>query len=79
VRPPEPDTESPAEERVVDLLGALRRDPPPVAPGLPATVVHAVRWQRAVRGALQVTGLMASAAADVVAMLVRPTPKERDR
>jgi len=75
----EPDIDSAAEQRVVDLLGALRADPPASDPGLPAVVAHAARWQRIVRGALQVTGLMAFAAVDAVALLVRPTTKEPDR
>lgn len=74
-----PDVETPAEQRVVDLLGVLRLDPPVSDPALPAFVAHTARWQRAVRGALEVTGIMASAALDVVSLLVRPTPKGPDR
>lgn len=69
--PDEPsDVLSPAERRLDEHLEMLRSDAPvPPAP-LVARIVHAARWQRAIRRPLVAVGTLAGAVADGVRLLL---------
>lgn len=68
--PEEPDVLSPAERRLDEHLDMLRSDTPvPPAP-LVARIVHAARWQRAIRRPLVAVGALAGAVADGVRLLL---------
>ena len=59
----------PAEERLRRHLARLREDAPRSGRALTERVIGTARWQRAVRGPLQVIGLVATAAVDGLALL----------
>jgi hypothetical protein len=64
-----PETPSPAERRLDEHMELLRTDAPvPPAP-LVAQIVHAARWQRAIRRPLVAVGALAGAVADGVRLL----------
>jgi hypothetical protein len=58
---------TPAQQRVHELLVPLARQEPEVAPHLVTGVMHTVRWQYAVRGALRVVGSLAAGMAEAAA------------
>ncbi len=65
-----PDVLSPAERQLDEHLEMLRSDAPvPPAP-LVARIVHAARWQRAIRRPLVAVGALAGAVADGVRLLL---------
>lgn len=67
----DPDTAlTPAEQRVVGLLGLLRPAEREPLPDLAPAVVRAARWQRAVRTVLRATGGLAGTVADEVGFLL---------
>lgn len=64
-----PDTLTPAERRLDEHMELLRTDAPvPPAP-LVARIVHAARWQAAIRRPLVAIGALAGAVADGVRLL----------
>ena len=67
-----PDELSPAERRLGEHMELLRTEPPvPPAP-LVARIMHAARWQRAVRRPLVAIGALAGALIDGLRLLFRP-------
>jgi hypothetical protein len=67
-----PETLSPAERRLDEHMEMLRTTAiVPPAP-LVARIVHAVRWQRAIRRPLVAVGALAAAVADGVRLLFGP-------
>ena len=60
---------SPAERRLVQVLGALRAEAPAPDSSLPARVMRAARWQRTLRSGLQVGGWIAGAASGALSLL----------
>lgn len=70
----DPDAErSPAEERVVALLGLLAPSELERPVDLAPRVVRRARWQRALRNALEATGSLAGAVGDGLGFLVGPS------
>jgi len=65
---PEP-TPTPAEARLQDVLEPLRAEAPEPRAPLSPSVLRTLRWQVGVRGVLRAGGVLASAAADAVALV----------
>jgi hypothetical protein len=66
---------SPAEERLLQHLHALRDDAPQPGAPLAASVVRGARWQGAVRPFAQAAGMLIGAVGDAVRILAgRSTP-----
>jgi hypothetical protein len=66
--PPEP--LSPAERRLDEHMELLRTDAPAPPAPLVARIVHAARWQRAIRRPLVAVGALAGAVLDGVRLLL---------
>ena len=61
---------TPAQQRVHELLVPLARSESAVAPHLVEGVMHTVRWQYAVRGALRAVSGLAAGMAEAAAGLL---------
>jgi hypothetical protein len=70
------DAQTPAEERLVHYLEALREHPPQPDEGLVVAVLSAARWQAVVRPYLGAVGVLAAAFAQGARMLIG-TPQRR--
>jgi hypothetical protein len=68
-----------AERRVVEHLGALREEPPRPGRALAPRVVRTARWQRGVRAPLRAVAVLASAVADALGRLLRPSARRAHR
>ena len=65
--PPGADAEpTPAERRLLELLGPLREHPPIGAPGTAVAVAQRARWQGPLRTVLQTAGHLVSAVGDAI-------------
>ena len=69
------DPPSPAERRLIQVLGALRAEPPVAATTLPSRVVRAARWQQTIRSGLRVGGWIAGAASGALTLLAGRRPR----
>jgi hypothetical protein len=67
-----PEVLSPAERRLHEHMELLRTEPPAPPAPLVARIVHAARWQRAIRRPLLAIGALAGAVADGVRLLFGP-------
>ncbi len=68
--PSTPDDElTPAERALATHMELLRASPPSPAPGLVAHIVHAARWQRALRRPLNALAEVTAAVVDAVRLL----------
>lgn len=61
---------APAEQRVAEFLRELAADAPVASDQLSSAVVHAARWQRAVRTPMRAAGGLVAAVADGVTLLL---------
>ena len=59
----------PGEGRLVAYLEELREDPPPTDAALTRQVTRRARWQRTLRGPLQLVGHLGGAFLDGIALL----------
>lgn len=66
---PDPDIMTPAERRLLELVGALRGQTPEPGADLGARVVRTARWQHAVRAPLAAIGRLAGTVADGLALI----------
>jgi len=67
---PDRDEASPATRKLDDYLESLRTDRPSPDPALVPSVVSKARWQRAVRAPLHAVGMLVSALAGGLAILL---------
>jgi hypothetical protein len=70
---PPADELTPAERRLTEHLELLRASPPTGGPQLVPRVIRGARWQRAVREPMVLVGMVASAVADGLALLFKPS------
>jgi hypothetical protein len=67
-----PEALSPAELRLHEHMELLRTEPPAPPAPLVARIMHAARWQQAIRRPLVAVGALAGAVADGVRLLFGP-------
>jgi hypothetical protein len=65
-----PEALSPAERRLHEHMELLRTEPPVAPAPLVVRIVHAARWQRAIRRPLVAVGALAGAIVDGLRLLL---------
>jgi len=66
---------SPAERRLVQLLGAVRAEAPAPSTALAGRIARAARWQQTLRSGLRIGGWIAGAASGALSLLTGRRPR----